>query len=431
MIRGALRLFASWLPLVLGCTTPALREELRTPYEPDRRDYASFRAAHPDLLDPNYLPFMVHRFASDDPEGDLLVFCRWSDDAMPLSVYVETPTIPDSIQFEFGPRRPEDYVAAVEEAFEMWERELEGLVTFEGAPTRAQADLEVLLLPEVAPHASDKKVLGMIRLRDACRSAGWDPDAERLEVSFDVPDLRIYMADDFGLFTSEQVKWIALHEIGHALGMRDHSPIPADLMYEMVRDAISLPGLSIEDVNSFVSLYQLPNGAVFGRVPSGARGSLGPPEPPSGPPQLALAPYVNARLGFEFRPPHGWLRVETSRGMVATDGLTWDYSASFQVIVERFDTVDEYLERYASFYRTHGRLRFFGQIDDVAGYPAVRAIFEGYRGDMLEEVTLIEVGDGRVVVIIADCPLEHAESYLPWFVETLDHLQIWSEKSGE
>ena len=60
-------------------------------YVPDRRDYAAFRASQPDLLEPNYLPFMVHRIPQEGAEGDLLIFCRWDDDDMPLPVYVEAP----------------------------------------------------------------------------------------------------------------------------------------------------------------------------------------------------------------------------------------------------------------------------------------------------------------------------------------------------
>jgi hypothetical protein len=113
--------------------------------------------------------------------------------------------------------------------------------------------------------------------------------------------------------------------------------------------------------------------------------------------------------------------------MVAIDGLTWDSSASFQVIVEPYDTIDQYLERYASFFLSHGRLRFYGQIDDVAGFPAVQAIIEAQDDDMLEEITLIEVGDGRVIVTIADCRTEYAETYLTWFRATRASLDIWTE----
>ena len=69
-----------------------------------------------------------------------------------------------------------------------------------------------------------------------------------------------------------------------------HEPTPRlrnirvnDLMYEIVRDRRTVAeGLSTEDVNSFVSLYRLANGTVYGRVPSDGT-KRGESTPPSGP----------------------------------------------------------------------------------------------------------------------------------------------------
>ncbi len=413
--------------LVLGCSPRFLDESSRS-WTPDRRDYAAFAAAYPDLLEPNYLPFVAHRFHAAGPEGDLLVLCRWSDDDMPLPVYVATPEIPETLQFEFGPRDPASYVRAAEEALAMWERELEGLVTFRRVAEPEDARFALQLIPEVAPEVRDRQIFGSVRLRGACRPTGVDPDAERLELEYEVSALRIFMADEFGLLTSEQVKWIALHEIGHLLGMRSHSPIPADLMFERVRDRVLVPGLSVEDVNTFVSLYQLPNGAIFGRLPAGRKTERGPVLPPTGAPQLAIAPYVDARFGYTLRPPYGWMRVETSRGMVAVDGVTWDYSALFQVVVERYDSLEEYFERYSTFYMGRGRLRMYQSLQ-VDGHRAVEALIETGGGDRAEHVTVVEVGDGRVIVITAECPAEYAAVYLRWFEATRDSLEIWGFSS--
>jgi len=431
---------------LLGCAGRIPFEASRKPYSPSRFDYEAFRESLGErgekLLEPNYLPFMAHRFRSDGDDEDLLVLCRWPDAAMPLGVYAAVPNIPDTLQNEFHQRPAEFYEQAVFEALAMWERELEGLVRFRRAPSPDAAALEIRLLPEVAPAHQDKKILGTIRMLDACRPKVWverAPDgqgsARQLKVEFAVPPLRIYLADEFGLLTPDQVKRIALHEIGHALGMREHSPIPADLMYEIIRESVRVPGLSVEDVNSFVSLYQLPNGTVFDREGGEREGEEEPREsgfpakarPPDEGLELSVAPYVNSRLGFEFNPPRDWLRIETSRGMVAIDGLTWDSSASFQVVVEPYESIEEYLERFSSFFLSQGRLRFYGKIDDVAGYPTVQAIIEKREDGMLEEITLIEVGNGRLIVTIADCRIEYAETYLAWFRETRASLDIWVE----
>ncbi len=395
------------------------------PYRPDRRDYAAFRAAHPDLLEPNYLPFMVHRIPSEGPEGDYLVFCRWSAESMPLPVYIGSPSLPEALQDEFHLQDPAAYVAAVEAALSEWEGELEDLVRFRRVARPEQAWLEIALVGEEAPVPDrEHRVLGLTPLKGACRSRGPDPDAERLEVAFRVPELRIYLADRFGLLEPDQVEWIALHEIGHALGMRSHSPIPADLMYEVVRDRVSVRGLSSEDVNSFVSLYRLPNGAIFRRLPPGEPEARKPSPPPSGAPQLALAPHVSSRLGFAVRPPTGWTRAETAQGMVAVDGVTWDYSASFQVIVQRYPTIEAYLERYGPAYLSHGWL-LKNSFTERNGLRAFEAVIEDFEHRFVEHLTFIESGDGRLIVVIADCPVEAAEAYRPWFEAALGSLEIW------
>jgi hypothetical protein len=45
---------------------------------------------------------------------------------------------------------------------------------------------------------------------------------------------------------------------------------------------------------------------------------------------------------------------------------------------------------------------------------------------MMEELTFIQVGDGRVVVVIADCALRSYAAYRPWFAAVLDSLEIRS-----
>jgi hypothetical protein len=398
--------------------------DAENPYVPDRRDYASFREGYPGVLEPNYLPFMVHRFPLRDGRGDALVFCRWADADMPLAVYVARAAIPDDLQDEFDPKDPAIYTRAIERALASWERELEGLVRFRLVAHPREARLVVRLLGERAPvPAADVKILGMTPLRGACRANGWYPDSERMRVSFSVPELKVFVADEFGLLSDDQVEWIALHEIGHALGMRSHSPIPADLMYEVVRDRVQVRELSAEDVNSFVSLYRLPNGAVFGRAEN--RGQSRPsPQPPSGPPLLDAAPFVDPRLGFSLRLPAGWMRFETGQGMVAVDGVTWDYTASFQVVVHRYDTIDDFLNRYTPYYLEHSRLLHYESIV-VNGRRAIQARLESRYDAYVEEVTFIESGDGRVVVVTGDCPPAHLWAYRPWFQASLATLQIW------
>ncbi|HKJ24155.1 MAG TPA: matrixin family metalloprotease [Myxococcota bacterium] len=406
-------------------------------YQPDRRDYAAFRAAYPRTLEPNYLPFMVHRVPLGGPERDVMVFCHWAPDRFPLAVHIEPPVIPESLRNEFHPKPPEHYVTAVRAALETWERNLEGLVRFRYVATREEADVHVELRGEVGPEPeSDVRVLGATPLGGACRVsrgdgsalAEWDPDAERLVAEFEVPRFRVFVADETGLLEPDQVERLALHEIGHLLGMSHHSPIPGDLMYEVARDRPLGDVLSIEDVNSFVSLYRMPSGTVF--VTAAQAGSAERTPAPTGPagdaPVLSVAPHVDARLGYQVRLPVSWTRIETAHGVIAVNGVTWDYDASFQVIVRRYPTIESYLERWAGAHLAGGRL-----VEEEAwvdgGRRRLRWVVRDRLPGVTEHLTFLETGDGRLAVVIADCASESYAAYRPWFEATVGTLEFWGE----
>jgi len=408
-----------------------LREASRSwgDYQPDRRDYAAFRQAWPSVLEPNYLPFMVHRVPTGEPGGDVMVFCRWPDERFPLAVHVEAPRIPGALQDEFHPKPPEHYVTAVRAALETWERNLEGLVRFRYVDRSRDADLHVQLRGELGPAPeSDVRVLGATPLGGACRVRGWDPDAERLVVDFQVASFRVFVADETGLLEPDQVERLALHEIGHALGMSRHSPIPGDLMYEVARDRPLGDALSAEDVNSFVSLYRLPNGTVFVRTAQAgsAERTPAPPGPAGAEPTLALAPHVDARFGYEIRLPVDWTRIETSHGVIAVNGVAWDYAASFQVIVRRYPSIEEYLARYAGAHLAGGELLDERELE-LGGRRALELVVRDRIPGVTEHLNFIETGDQRLVVVIADCPSGVYGEYRPWFEASVASLEFWSD----
>ncbi len=371
--------------------------------------------------------------------GDALIFCRWPAEAFPLAVHVGAPEIGEALQDEFHPTTPRIFVDAVERALFAWEHELGGLVLFRRVAAPEQAKLVVRLIGEEAPvPGPGVKVLGTTPLGDACQvqsASRWQrmlvglglraaPEArpEQVAVRYQVPELWVYVADEFGLLNADQVERIALHEIGHALGMRSHSPVPNDLMFQMVRERPGPARLSFEDVNSFVSLYALPNGTVYHWLP-GPGDEAPQHRAPEGPPELELAPHVDARRGFEIQLPHGWLKVDTPTGLVAVDGTTWDYAASLQLIVRRFATIDGYLARHAAAHVRDGTVLAQGETR-IAGRRAFRLVVESFDGELVDRTTLVETGDGRVLVAIADCAPADCAAYEPWFEAALATLEF-------
>ena len=413
-----------WLAAALCACALGSQPVPEEPYQPGRRDEAAFREAHPEVLEPNYLAFMAHRARGQGGGADVLFLCRWPAEAMPIPVHISPPSIPDSLQDEFDPQDPQQFVDAVLLALATWERELEGLVSFRLVEDPDDAKLELRLLGEEAPAPHpDLQVFGKTPIARACRVNGGG-SGEALDVSFQVPRVDLYIADYFGLLAPDQVEWIALHEIGHALGMRSHSPIPADVMYEVVRDRVTVRELSLEDVNSFVSLYRLPNGTIYGHVPP--PGAPPDADAPQGPPRLAIAPYVDTRLGFELRPPAGWMRVPTAQGVVMVDGVTWDYTASFQIVVHRYPTLEAYMDRYGAHYLARGQVlgQRFLELDGRRAFE-IRTLDR--EGGSIEQTTFIETGDGRVFAVIADSPTALADAYRPWFDAALAALEIRPE----
>ncbi|MEN8182001.1 MAG: matrixin family metalloprotease [Myxococcota bacterium] len=437
---GAVAVLAAAAALLAAGAACASRDRQATRYLHNRTDYERFRQRHPELVEPNYLPFMAWyaRIAGEET----LFFCRWPREAFPLAVKVGDLEIGEALQDEFHPTPPEAFVAAAARALSSWESELEGLVSFRRVDSPAEADLVLRLLGEEAPVPDPGvKVLGTTPLGDACRLEDppwWKrllgaprpgaPDGV-LEPRFAVPELRVYVADEFGLLNPDQVERIALHEIGHALGMRSHSPVPNDLMFQRVLERPGPARLSAEDVNSFVSLYTLPNGAIYRRLPEG-RQTPPPPEPAPGPPELSLAPHVDAQRGFEMQLPAGWLKVDTPTGFVAVDGTTWDYSASLQLIVRRFPTLESYLGRHARAHVRDGTVLDQGDLV-VADHPAFRLRVESADGSLVDEHIFIEAGDGRVFISIADCAADQCSAYWPWFDAALGTLEIWGREGGE
>jgi hypothetical protein len=244
-----------------------------------------------------------------------------------------------------------------------------------------------------------------------------------MRVRYEVSELVLYIADRYGLLTPNQVQRAAMHEVGHALGMSGHSPLSTDLMFHILGEDRRVEVLSIQDVNSFLSLYRLPNGAHYGRTSLDEPSPPPSPAPPSGAPQLSAGPHVDARIGFTLSTPSGWLRVETPHGFFATGGPFWDYEASIEVFVWPSPTIESFVERFGPIFLQAGWVRHRGWMV-VHGHRALRVVLDEEDG-RAAEFTIIELGDGRVMMLLAHCPANYRAEWEPWFRAVLGTLQIW------
>jgi hypothetical protein len=347
---------------------------------------------------------------------------------MPIRVYVELPAIGDDIQDEFNPIPPEAFVEAVDQALAVWQQTLEGTVLFERAATRDSAQLTIRLAGERAPRLGDGRMrLGYVEaLVDACRSDGWDPDAERMMVRFELPELVMHLADETGLLPPISVRRLAIHELGHALGMKGHSPSPGDVMYPVLRDATGRDELSLQDANSFLSLYALPNGTHMVDIAPEGQGEDVAPEPPTGPPRFAMAPYVDAQRGFQIGVPVGWTRITEGHGVLLAHGPSWDYDASLRIFVWPAPNVERFLDCCVGDLLAGSWMR--GEAwTRVQGRRALRRQVEVASGEYAQEILVIELDGRRVMLVVSESPSAHREVWLPWFRALLGTLEIWEE----
>lgn len=416
---------AVWALVASACGQYAVPS--RDVFLPSRFDYAEFRRAHPELadrlLEPNYLPFMGHRMELAGKNEDVLVFCRWDESRFPLAVHVEPPRLRPELQNEFDPQDPAVFVEAAWRALENWQASVAGVPTFRRAGSWTDADLRIELVGERGPAPQDGvQVLGTTPLARACRIEGRGLLQDRLDVSFRVPVIRLYLADQHGLLLPDQIERNVLHEMGHALGMKGHSPIPADLMYEVARDR-RVSKLSRQDTNSFRTLYAIPNGTIYARIPRTVATERPPAEAPAGPVQLSDNPYVDARLGYSLHVPPGWRLIPASRGVVAIDGLSWDYEGSFQVIVHSYPTIAAYVRRHGRGHVRDGEL-VAQQPLLIAGQPAFHIRVSQHDGTLIEDHVFVETGDGRVIVVIEEAPADLHAGFVPWFDAMLASLRI-------
>lgn len=157
---------------------------------------------------------------------------HWTPDKMPLKVYIATPA------------GESQYLEAVKSAFNTWQVRSDDLVSFLFVPDGSHADIHVNFTDDPSKLASP--IEGAVtNFRDG--------NAGRISAT-----TLILTRRDGGPISRSQMLSIALHEIGHALGINGHSSNSEDIMFMSVDK--NQTTLSKRDVETLKALYKLKPG---------------------------------------------------------------------------------------------------------------------------------------------------------------------------
>ena len=86
-------------------------------------------------------------------------------------------------------------------------------------------------------------------------------------------------------------------------------------------------------------------------------------------------------------------------------------------------TIESFLERFGPSFFQAAWVRHRAWMV-VHGRRALRVALEEDDGSAAE-FTMIEIGDGRVMLILAHCPAQYRAEWEPWFQAVLGSLRIW------
>lgn len=159
-------------------------------------------------------------------QGDIT---RWNTSYLPLNVYIQTQGV------------PQEYITQLKRAYKSWQTATDGEVTFALVNSPDDADLKCIFTNNIPDTSEDTVGIHQFKY-----------------YGNEISDSTIYFryTNKHGQqFSSDLFYTIALHEIGHSLGLAGHSSNPNDLMYP-VSTARNI-GFSKRDLTTFKLLYKI------------------------------------------------------------------------------------------------------------------------------------------------------------------------------
>lgn len=159
----------------------------------------------------------------------------WPPERRPIRIFVASGEGVTGYQPGFG--------AAVDNAIDAWSKALEGAITFEKLKSPDKAAIELIWTHD--PNTALMKAEG-----GECKFVMDGSGMKHANITILTVDPS---ASD--KLNDVKVSWVALHELGHALGISGHSSNPQDVMYFAAPLKKSMPVLSARDVATYRRLY--------------------------------------------------------------------------------------------------------------------------------------------------------------------------------
>ena len=154
---------------------------------------------------------------------------RWNPETYPIKVYIQQQGV------------PQEYVAQLKKAYMKWQQATNGEVTFQLVDSPEYADTKCIFLKDFENMADN--TLGYHQFRYS---------GNKISDS----TIRFKFTDPYGRkFSTDLFYTVALHEIGHSLGLAGHSSNPKDLMYPVT--APRKADFTARDLTTLKLLYRM------------------------------------------------------------------------------------------------------------------------------------------------------------------------------
>ncbi|MBC7999222.1 MAG: matrixin family metalloprotease [Leptolyngbya sp.] len=163
---------------------------------------------------------------------------RWSPQKLPLAVYIDSGRGIDG----FRPVFPELAMEALNE----WSDASNGKLQFQLVSNPNHADITLAWSDTVSGNQEVFEAGNTITTTSYNGRTG--------DVSISHAHINLLTQVGGNSFSDIEIKKVALHEIGHAIGIQGHSPNPADIMYAVTSRA-QQPQLSPQDISAINQIY--------------------------------------------------------------------------------------------------------------------------------------------------------------------------------